>query len=275
MNNINKKIIQKVLIVGALYALIENKFILRVRHEKLGKGVKAAHISDLHKRKFGHDNSRLCSVIKRESPDIILITGDFVSRNTQSFYAAEKTLKQLCSIAPAYMILGNHEKSIHKKYVPEFVEAVKRSGAILLKNKCNTLEINGKKIKLYGISEKYSVYKKNNGYRDLDKITVADIEGYIGKCPKKEGKNEQIWLMAHNPLFGREYARWGADYTFSGHVHGGAVRLFGKGILSPERKFFPEYSKGIYTIGKMKLLVSGGLGKMRLFNPPEIVVYEL
>ncbi len=275
MKKIIKKIIQRVFFVGALYVLTENTVMLRVRHEKLGKGIKAAHISDLHKRKFGHDNSRLCSIIKREAPDIILITGDLVSRNTQSFDTAEKTLKQLCSIAPVYMILGNHEKSIHKRYVPEFIEAVKRSGAILLKNKCRTLEINGRKIKLYGISEKYSVYKKNNGYRDLDKIKAADIEGYIGKCPEKAEKNEQIWLMAHNPLFGREYARWGADYTFSGHVHGGAVRLFGRGILSPERKFFPEYSKGIYTISKMKLLVSGGLGKLRLFNPPEIVMYEL
>ncbi|MBQ8350036.1 MAG: metallophosphoesterase [Ruminococcus sp.] len=269
------KIIRKVLFIGALYALMENTVMLRVRHENLGGDIKAAHISDLHKRSFGRNNSRICRKIEREAPDIILITGDLVSRSSRNFDTASKTLEQLCRIAPVYMILGNHEKSIHRDNISAFKDAVRKSGAILLKNDCVSLNIKGKKIKLYGLSEKYSTYKKNNGYHDLDKLTVEDLEKNMGKCPDKAVENEQIWLMAHNPLFGKEYAEWGADYTFSGHVHGGAVRLFGKGILSPERKFFPEYSKGVYTISKMKLLVSGGLGKLRLFNPPEIVIYYM
>ena len=51
-------------------------------------------------------------------------------------------------------------------------------------------------------------------------ITVDDMNRYLGRCSGGE-----VWLMAHNPLHGRIYAEWGADYTFSGHVHGGAVRL--------------------------------------------------
>ena len=45
------------------------------------------------------------------------------------------------------------------------------------------------------------------------------------------------------------------------------------GLFSPERRFFPKYSKGVFEVGNMKLLVSGGLGKLRLFNPPEVAVY--
>ena len=269
------KIIQKVLLFGALYALMENTVMLRVRHENLGGDIKVAHISDLHKRSFGHNNSRICRKIEREAPDIILITGDLVSRDSKNFDIASKTLEQLCRIAPVYMILGNHEKSIHRDNISAFKEVIRKSGAILLKNDCVNLNIKGRKIKLYGLSEKYSTYKKNNGYRDLDKLTAEDLEKNMGKCPDKKVGNEQIWLMAHNPLFGEEYAEWGADYTFSGHVHGGVVRILGKGILSPERKFFPKYSKGVYTISKMKLLVSGGLGKLRLFNPPEFVIYYM
>ena len=85
----------------------------------------------------------------------------------------------------------------------------------------------------------------------------------------------EVLLLAHIPLFGAVYADWGADYTFSGHIHGGVVRLFGVGILSPERKFFPKYSKGIYDISGKKLLVSAGVGKLRMFNPPEIITYKL
>ena len=75
--------------------------------------------------------------------------------------------------------------------------------------------------------------------------------------------------------FGEEYAKWGAKYSFSGHVHGGSVRLFGKALLSPERRFFPKYAKGVYDFGDKKLLVSAGLGKLRLFDPPEIVIYDI
>lgn len=92
----------------------------------------------------------------------------------------------------------------------------------------------------------------------------------LGKSPECE-----TLLLAHNPLWGKVYADWGADYTFSGHIHGGAVRFLGIGILSPERRFFPKYSKGIYEIDSMKLCVSAGIGKKRLFNPPEIVIYKI
>ena len=66
-----------------------------------------------------------------------------------------------------------------------------------------------------------------------------------------------------------------AEYILSGHIHGRVVSFFGKGIFSPERKFFPPYSKGVYDVNGIKLLVSGGLGKFRLFNPPEVVIYKI
>ena len=87
----------------------------------------------------------------------------------------------------------------------------------------------------------------------------------LGTC------RENTVLLAHNPLWFRSYAKWGAALTLSGHVHGGAVRLpLIGGLLSPERAFFPPYDKGYYTDGRHDMIVSGGLGKLRLFNPPEI-----
>jgi predicted MPP superfamily phosphohydrolase len=66
------------------------------------------------------------------------------------------------------------------------------------------------------------------------------------------------------------------DLVLSGHVHGGCVRLpLIGGVLSPERKFFPKYSLGKYTEKNTTMIVTSGLGKFRLFNPPEIVVIDL
>lgn len=65
--------------------------------------------------------------------------------------------------------------------------------------------------------------------------------------------------------------RGGADLVLCGHVHGGLIRLpLAGGLLSPERKFFPKYDKGLYEKAGTKMYVSGGIGKPRFWNPPEI-----
>ena len=259
-----------VIVIFALYAVYENVFCLKVRHEKLGSGVKVAHVSDLHHRSFGSDNIRLINKIKAEAPDLIIVSGDIITRYDTDFSAADSLLKGLHEIAPVYMIYGNHEQSIYKENKRAFKKMLSKNQQVLLKNGCAELVVNGRVLKIYGLLENYGVYKKNGGYRDLDVISEKDIEKLLGKCPEGE-----VLLIAHNPFFGEEYAKWGAKYTFSGHIHGGSVRLFGKALLSPERRFFPKYAKGVYDLGGKKLLVSAGLGKLRLFDPPEVVIYEI
>lgn len=258
-------------VILAAYLVFENFFLLRIRRERLGQGVRILHISDLHRRRFGRDNCRLIGAARSEKPDIILITGDIVSRRENDFSAAEKLLRELCSIADVYFIYGNHEQSLT---APDgqarFADMLERTGVKLLRNRTVTAEIRGRRFNVCGLELPYTTYKKNDGYFRLDRLTVGDITAALGEYPHGE-----TLLLAHNPIFGREYAAWGADYTFGGHIHGGSVRLFGIGLLSPERRFFPRYSKGVYNIGGKKLLVSGGLGKLRAFNPPEIVVYEI
>lgn len=261
---------KKYIIFFLIYALIENKFLLCTRHEYFGKCVKIAHISDVHKRKFGKNNSRICKKIRRESPDIICITGDIVSRTETDFSSVESMLKELCGISPVYIIFGNHEQTLPLEMKKNFIETVKCTGAVLLRNESAYIEVNGRKLNIYGLEESETVYKNGRSYRNLDKITLSEMERLLGRCSEKNSV-----LLAHNPFFCDVYSQWGAEYTLSGHVHGGVIRIFGKGILSPERKLFPPFSKGVYSSGRMKLLVSGGLGKLRLFNPPEIVIYEI
>lgn len=265
-------IIILIVILFAAYAIAENILILRVRRENLGGNIKIAHVADLHKRRFGKNNNRLCKKIAAEKPDIILISGDLISRDCTDFSTAEATMKKLAATAPVYLVFGNHETDLNSKLRREFIHTVKRSGAFFLDEESVQLDIRGRKINLSGLELPYSVYKKNGGYRELDVTDAEEINDILGKKPDGE-----TILLVHNPLFAQAYAEWGADYAVSGHVHGGAVMIpFTKiGLLSPERKFIPQYTKGVYTVGKMKLLLSGGLGKFRLFNPPEIVIYEL
>lgn len=251
----------------AVYAIIENKFLLTVRHEDLGGGVRIAHISDIHKRRFGSGNSRICEKVRKENPDMIFVTGDLISRYETDLSMAEATLKGLADIAPVYMIFGNHEQDISDKLKAELSAIAAKYGVVLLRNDSAKVTVKDRNFTICGLEESHDVYKKNNSYKELKK---ADVTELIGDRPDGD-----VLLLAHNPFFGEAYAEWGADYTFSGHVHGGVVRLFGIAMLSPERKFFPKNAKGVYDHGGKKLLVSAGLGKLRLFNPPEIVIYDI
>ena len=264
------KIVLFLIAAFAVYAFIENKFLLTVRHEKTGSGIRIAHISDIHKRRFGSGNCRICEKVREEKPDIIFLTGDLVSRDETDLSMAEATLKGLSAVAPVYMIFGNHEQDLSDALKAELTDIAVKYGVVMMRNDSVKVTAKDRSFTVYGLEESHDVYKKNNSYRNLKVLRKADITQLVGDRPEGE-----VILLAHNPFFGEAYAEWGADYTFSGHVHGGVVRLFGKAILSPERKFFPKYAKGVYDLGGRKLLVSAGLGKLRLFNPPEIVIYEI
>lgn len=268
-----KRIIPTVLFSAGIFSacmLTENKFTLRTRHENLGGELKIFHISDNHKKNNRAFNKKIVKLAAEEMPDLIFITGDLVSRFETDFSETEKFLSRLGEISPIYMCMGNHEQSLPPDKRREFLSMVDRTAARLLINKSENVEVRGKKLCICGVEQDYSTYKNDGGYDDLDGFTLKQMKALMGERPDRE-----TLLLAHNPLFAETYAEWGANFTFSGHIHGGVVRLFGKGLLSPERRFFPKYSKGVYNVGTMKLLVSAGIGKLRLFNPPEVVVYNI
>lgn len=268
-----KKFIPTVLLLGGIFSVgtvAENKFTLRKRCENFGGELKIFHISDNHKRNNCVFNKKIVKFAAEEMPDMIFITGDIVSRTETDFSETEKLLSRLGEIAPVYMCMGNHEQSLPPDKRREFLNMVDRTAACLLINKSENVEVRGKKLCICGVEQNYSTYKNDGGYNSLESFTVKQMKALMGEC-----SDRVTFLLAHNPLFAEVYAEWGADYTFSGHVHGGVVRVFGKGLLSPERRFFPKYSKGVYIVGRMKLLVSAGIGKLRLCNPPEVVVYNI
>lgn len=262
-----------------IYAVIENSFILKTRTETFNNNtdkIKIVHLSDLHKRSFGKYNIRLIKKVRSLTPDFIIFSGDLISRHIKDLTGFEKFIENLVKIAPVYFSMGNHELDLkitdNIKY-RRFIEILKKYNVHILENNSETLIYKNRKISITGALLRRTVYKIDDSYKNIERYSLEDIFNDLGN-PEHECLNI---LIAHNPFFAETYSHWKADYTLSGHVHGGAIRipLFDIPLLSPERKFFPEYSKGVFEIGNMKLLVSGGLGKFRLFNPPEIVVYYI
>ena len=77
---------------------------------------KIAVVSDLHNAGFGKNNSYLLSVIEKEQPNIIAITGDLVDSGKTNMEVAESLVRELAMIAPCYYVPGNHEAWIGSGY---------------------------------------------------------------------------------------------------------------------------------------------------------------
>ena len=247
------------------WAVLENTALLRVKHYAAAmQGLpRIVQISDLHKRQFGAGQRRLIRKVAACQPEYILITGDLISRTVTDFTGTEQLLRRLGALAPVIVAEGNHEADLPPVLYAEFRAAVRRSGAEYLRNEIIQLG----EIHLAGLALSSDYFRGGGllGFRGEKICTKHILRLRLGKCPA------HTLLLAHDPLHFPAYAEWGAELTLSGHVHGGAVRLpLLGGLLSPERTFFPKYDKGKFRQGDSEMIVSGGLGKLRLFNPPEI-----
>lgn len=257
-------------ILFAIYIYAENRLLVTKRYTVRTdiKGLKIVQISDIHKKRC---EPLICARVKQLEPDIILLTGDIVSRTEKNFSRLDRLTAGLAKICPVYACPGNHELDLPEKEYDAYRQVMRKNGINYLENSQAVYEHNGRQIKIAGAALKKGIYKNpDGGYSGLEKYTADELENAIGK------KDGFTILLAHSPFCLDAYAQWGAELVFSGHVHGGAVRLpFIGGLLSPERKFFPKYSKGVYKSGKTAIVVSGGIGKLRIFNPPEIVFLEM
>ena len=232
---------------------------------------KVTVLSDLHFAQFGKDNCRLIDAVRRTEPDVILLAGDFFDTHHGKSNAdrVRKLFTTLCSVADVYMTPGNHDMRYNVSTGENCFEYAETCGVKVLDGSYSDIEIKGQKVRIGGIFD-HSVYLEDYGERWYG----SDVYKYL-----KEFENTDAvkLLMMHRPnTFIYTDDEWNIDAVFSGHDHGGIWQIpFIGGVYAPEQGFFPEYDKGEYTFGKMKMFLSAGLEGYyivpRLFNRPEIL----
>lgn len=243
---------------------------------KIHDTLKIALIADLHNCVYGKENDVLLDAIIREDPDAIAIAGDFIEAGTRACEIPGMVLLyRLCKRYPVYYGVGNHEKRLflfdeYLKQRNELVYGLKKCGVRLIHNK--SYAIGGSNVVITGLDIPHEYYR-----RIIHRNTNGkELEGWIGKL-KKDSFNI---LLAHDPSHFDAYCEYGPDLVFSGHVHGGLIRLpkLG-GLVSPEYKLFPKYDCGVYEKNDTKMLVSRGLGShtinIRINNKPELIMVTL
>jgi len=226
-------------------------------------GYKIAQISDLHNKSFGENNKVLIDLLKKESPDIIVVTGDLVDSRRTDIYVAINFVSQAITIAPVYYVSGNHEERLSDEKLDSLYKGLENIGVVILNNKSITLKTaDNTPFYLLGVNNKNlkdNTLKKMVSKLDSDKLMI---------------------LLAHRPQFLDNYSNAGVDLVFSGHAHGGQIRLpFIGGLLAPDQGFFPKYTAGSYEVSDTTMIVSRGLGNslfpIRIFNRPDLVIVTL
>ena len=200
----------------------------------------------------------------------------------KGYETAASFMETVAKKYPVYYGLGNHEyrmKIYKESYGEAFFEYKKRlekAGIQMLDNESALIRVQRENkitdIRVTGASIDRMYYKR------FRKICMAPdyMNSIVGASDQKAF---QI-LLAHNPEYFEEYADWGADLVFSGHVHGGIMRLpILGGVVSPKVVFFPKYDGGIFKRKESIMVLSRGLGMhtipIRIFNPAELVVVHL
>ena len=120
-----------------------------------------------------------------------------------------------------------------------------------------------------------------------DEITLMGLDDLslgtemINELVDKTSSDNLRILLAHEPQYFNDYVDSGVDIVFSGHAHGGQIRIpfTNIGLVAPNQGLFPKYTSGKYSEKDTSMYVSRGIGNsilpLRIFNCPEIVELEI
>lgn len=248
--------------------------------------LRIVQLTDLHNKEFGKGNKRLVQKVQEQDPDLIFMTGDMINEDDENLDVIIGLIQSLNKIAPVYFSYGNHEKAWENTFSDNDLRgSLEKAGAIVLDDEYLDTEFHGMKVRLGGY---YGYYR-----RSVMTTSDPDKRKEIDACYQEyEDTDRYKILLCHIPT---SWMDWDdingypdsvkqSDYydgnnvnlVFSGHYHGGQVRVPGLGgLYAPYVKWFPKFTKGIFEGEKTTCVLSAGLGSygwiLRAFNNPEVV----
>ncbi len=262
--------------IGCLFLILLTAFLIydnqnievtytEYRHDGIPEsfdGFTICQISDLHDATFGSHQETLITKVRESDPDIIVITGDLIDSRRFDLDVAMDFVIGAKEIAPIYYVSGNHEAATNN--YTTIKQSLVQEGAMVLDNESRFITVGEESIEIIGVSD-----------------PLFHSTDYLEEILKthEESPHFQI-LLSHRPELFSLYVRYGVELTFSGHAHGGQIRLpFIGGIVAPGQGLFPEYDSGLYEEGNSAMYVSRGLGNslfpLRINNRPEVVTLVL
>lgn len=242
---------------------------IKLTSATLPKSIRILHLSDFHASEVVSLDF-IAAALRRGmemSPDLILLTGDFITGRYAGFADYGKILQFLPKHGPCFATLGNHDGGSWAERNDGFAETtavrelLAQSGITLLHNRPEEIRIGGGRLRLVGLG-------------DLWAGDFAPGSAFAAVSPESQ---LPTLVLSHNPdtkdLL-REH-RW--DVMFCGHTHGGQLRIPLVGTpFAPVRD--KRFVQGLHQWDGRWIHITKGVGNLlglRLNCRPEISLVTL
>ncbi len=222
-------------------------------------GLKIVHLTDLHHSLFTPigDVQRAVQLANRLRPDVVALTGDYVTLSPAYIWPVARALGKLRARLGVFAVLGNHDFQVDPEKI---TTALKAQRIRVLRNSHFALRAAAATLWIIGVDDLW--------------WRADDLDTAMRLVPTRDPKI----LLCHNPLGIHMAARRGIDFVLSGHTHGGQVRLPVVGSLY-RSKLGERFIDGWNRLNGTQIYVSRGIGKsivpVRLNCPPEIAGLRL
>jgi predicted MPP superfamily phosphohydrolase len=217
-----------------------------------GPPIKLLHLSDFHASwcvSLDYIREAIeCGL--RLKPDLICVTGDFITRTYADFESYQRVLSLLPAAAPTFASLGNHDgggwSAWHHGYrdTSKVRELIQKSGLELLHNRSTVMDVQGRKIALTGLGDCYAM--EANPWRAFH-------------SPIPSGALRIV--LSHNPDTKVMLKPFTWDLMLCGHTHGGQIwlPLIGAPFAPVEDK---RFIAGLYRWSNRWLHITKGVGNV-------------
>jgi len=224
-----------------------------------------AHLTDIHVGPFmpAEELARYVDAVNRLRPDLIALTGDFVTGGDDEVAPCVETLAKLKAQYGVFACLGNHDS--YAGVADDLAHLLGKNSIATLRNDARTIQVRDTIIEILGIED------LGTGRPNLQRALTANAKNTGGVKV----------LLSHRPEIFPAAARQDIDLVLSGH-YGGQVKLFSDPQSLSIARFLTPYAEGLYRLPRRSekekkvasLFVSRGVGvsalPIRLNCPPQI-----
>jgi uncharacterized protein len=232
--------------------------------------IRILHLSDLHASPVV-PMGLITEAIARglaEQPDLVALTGDFVTGRNADWDALREALSVLPVVVPTFACLGNHDGGVWTQrggrgYTSQRLQQVlAETGIELLHNRSRQITLRGRPVQITGVGD----------------LWAGECQPAIAFFDQQPLPDEALRLVLnHNPDAKDLFNDYPWDLMLCGHTHGGQLRLplIGTPFAPVADKRFVE---GLHPWDGRQIYITRGVGNLHgvRFNcRPEVTLLDV
>lgn len=232
-------------------------------------GLRVVQLTDIHVGPFmpPEELARYVDSINRLAPDVVALTGDFISSSPAEVAPCVEVLATLKARYGVYACLGNHDA--YARVEDEITRRFTEKGVRVLRNDAVTHRIGDTTLNILGI----------------DDLRWGAPDFPAARRAAANDPGEVRLLLSHRPEIFPEAAKSGVEVILSGHYHGGQVKFGPESANLSVARLITPYPEGMFLLPRRRrangaagknsvLFVGRGIGitglPIRVNCPPQI-----